>query len=58
MVVGVGDAQVADVFGGVVVAVADEAGLPVVVEVGVGHRDEVRRVAGVEEPVVVVFVVV
>lgn len=58
VVVGVRDAQVAGVFGGVVVAVADEAGLVVVVEVGVRDGDEVGGVAGVQEAVVVVLVVV
>jgi hypothetical protein len=46
------------VFGAVGVGVSNERGLPVVVDEGVGEGDEVGCVGDVEEPVVVVFVVV
>lgn len=41
VVVGVGDAKFAGVLGGVGVRMAYESRLPMVVEVGVGNRDEV-----------------
>lgn len=58
VVVGVGDDQVAGVLIGVGVAVADERGLPVVVQVAVADGDVVRAVGDVEKTVVVVLVVV
>jgi len=58
VVVGVGDVQLAFVLGAVAVAVADERGLPVVVEVGVGDGDEVGPVGRVDGAVVVVLVAV
>lgn len=58
VVVGVGDSQVALVLGAVGVGVADEGGLPMVVEEGVGDGDVVGGVGNIEEAVVVVLVVV
>jgi hypothetical protein len=58
VVVGVGDGQVALVLGAVGVGVADEGGLPVIMEEGVGDGDVVGGVGDVEETVVVVLVVV
>lgn len=46
------------VLGPVGVGVADEGGLPVVVEEGVGDGDEVSGVGDVEKTIVVVLVVV
>lgn len=56
VVVGVGDVELASVLLGVAVAVADERGLVVVVELGVGNGDPVGGVAHVEQTVVVVLV--
>ncbi|CAG9989690.1 unnamed protein product [Clonostachys byssicola] len=53
--VGVGDGQVALVLALVGVGVADQGGLPVVVDLGVGDSDIVGRVGDVEETVVVVL---
>lgn len=58
IVVGIGDDQVAGVLVGVGVAVADEGGLPVVVQVGVGDGDVVRTVGDIKQTIVVVLVVV
>lgn len=55
VVVSVGDAQLALVFAAVVIAVADERGLEVVVEVRVADGQVVRAVAEVCQAVVVVF---
>lgn len=55
---GVGDGQVALVFGAVGVGVPDERRFPVVVQVGVGDGDEVSGVGDVEKAVVVVLVMV
>lgn len=57
-VVGHGDVQLAGIFGGVGVGVADEGGLPVVVDEGVGECDVVSSVGHIEESIVVVLVVV
>lgn len=58
VVVVLGHAEVAGVLGAVGVGVADEGGLPVVVDVGVGDGDEVGGVGEVDQSVVVVLVVV
>ena len=58
VVVGVGDGQVALILGLVGVGVADERGLPVVVEEGVGDGNEVSGVGDVKETIVVVLVVI
>ena len=58
MVVGIGDGQVALVLRAVGVGVADQRGLPVVVEEGVGDSNVVGGVGDVEKTIVVVLVVI
>jgi hypothetical protein len=58
VVVVLGDAEVAGILGAVGVGVADERGLPVVVDVAVGDGDEVSGVGEVNQSIVVVLVVV
>lgn len=58
VVVGIGDAEMSLIFGGVGVGVTDEGCLPVVVDEGVGESDVVRSVSHIEETIIVVFVVV
>lgn len=58
VVVVLGHVEEAGVLGAVGVGVADEGGLPVVVDVAVGDGDEVSRVGEVDQSIVVVLVVV
>lgn len=55
MVVRVGDVEVSGVLVGIAVAVTDERGLPVVVELGVGDGDPFTGVGDIAETVVVVL---
>lgn len=58
VVVVLGYAEVAGVLGAVGVGVADEGGLPVVVDVAVGDSDVVSGVGDVDQTIVVVLVMV
>lgn len=49
--------EVSSIFGGVVIAVANERCLPVVVQVCVGNGDPFGCVGYIDEPIVVVFAV-
>lgn len=55
VVVRVGDVEVSGVLVGIAVAVTDERGLPVVVELGVGDGDPFTGVGDIAETVVVVL---
>lgn len=55
VVVRVGDVEVSGVLIGIAVAVTDERGLPVVVELGVGDGDPFTGVGDIAETVVVVL---
>lgn len=57
-VVGIGDGEMAGILITVGVAVADQRGLPVVMDVTVGDGDPVAAVCHVDETIVVVLVVI
>ena len=58
VIVGIGNGQVALIFGAVGVGVADQRCLPVVVQEGVGNGNEVGSVGNIQKTIIVVLVVV
>ena len=58
VIVGIGNGQVALIFGAVGVGVADQRCLPVVVQEGVGYGNEVSSVGNIQKTIIVVLVVV